>query len=430
MKLRLFQSPDGDCLLLTGAGGTRVLVDGGRLGRFRKHVSPTLGQIHAAGQTLDVVCVSHIDEDHIQGILEMMDNHARWIVHHHHGDSPQTRPDEDEPPPIGEVWHNSFGELIPDDAGPIADVLAAMASLLSNHPDLEIAEQVHSYMNITAGEEQALKLSRRLRPEQLDIPLNPRSDQRLMYARDGDAPFDIGGLKFTVIGPFEEDLETLRAEWKLWLDLNQGIVQQVRDQAILDEAALLGAGAADLSGPRIAAAGELGDRGEVTTPNLASLMLLVEEGDTKVLLTGDGHEDEIIRGLEKSGTIDAGEGLHVDVLKIPHHGSEYNMTDKLAKRVTANHYVFDGVGSHHNPDTRIVEIVLNSRMGTDSQRSPNPEVDQPFRVWFSSSESSCGTALREAHIKEVRSKVRSIQNNIPGRMKFSFLSGSFVEFDV
>jgi len=430
LRLRIFQSPDGDCLLLTGNDGSRILVDGGLKGRFQTHVAPTLGQVRESGGGLDVVCVSHIDRDHIEGVLELMDNHARWIVHHHHGDSPATRPGSAEPPGVGEIWHNSFGELIPDDAGAISDVLASMASILSYHPDIELIELANDYRNLANGEEQALKLSRRIRPGQLDIALNPRSDGRLMYARVGDAPFQVGALTVTVIGPFETDLESLRAEWKEWLKDNQDVVKGIRDQALLDEAALLGAGAVDLSGPLIAAAGELGDRGEVTTPNLASLMLLVEEDGKRVLLTGDGHEDEIIRGLEQSGTIAPGEGLHVEVLKVPHHGSEFNMSAKLAKRVTADNYVFDGCGSHHNPDTRIVGVIIESRIGGAGEKSPNPEVDRPFKLWFSSSESAAGTPARVAHLKAVRATVRSLQNDVPGRMTYSFLSRSFVDLEV
>ncbi len=430
MRLRLFQSPDGDCLLITGNDDTRILLDGGLKGRFQTHVAPTLGQIRESGGQLDVVCVSHIDKDHIEGILELMDNHARWIVHHHHGDSPATRPESAEPPGVGEIWHNSFGEMIPDDAGPISDVLAAMASTLSYHPDIELGRHIHTYQNIANGEEQALKLSRRIGAEQLGIPLNPRSDRRLMYARPGDDPFQVGGLTVTVIGPFEQDLENLRTEWKEWLEANQDVVNEIQDQARLDEAALLGSGAVDLAAPLIAAADELGDRGSVTTPNLASLMLLLEEDGKRVLLTGDGHEDEVIRGLEQSGTIAEGEGLHVEVLKVPHHGSEFNISEKLAKRVTADNYVFDGCGSHHNPDTRVVEVIAKSRIGSGEEKSENDEVDQPFKFWFSSSERAAGTALRKAHLKSVRSTVRSLQNDIPGRLTFSFLSKSFVEFEV
>lgn len=38
-------------------------------------------------------------------------------------------------------------------------------------------------------------------------------------------------------------------------------------------------------------------------PNVASLMLLVEEGAKRVLLTGDSHPDMILAGLSAQGLL-------------------------------------------------------------------------------------------------------------------------------
>ena len=37
--------------------------------------------------------------------------------------------------------------------------------------------------------------------------------------------------------------------------------------------------------------------------------------------------------------------MHVDVLKMPHHGSDRNMDRAFLERITADHYVFSGNGS-------------------------------------------------------------------------------------
>ena len=60
---------------------------------------------------------------------------------------------------------------------------------------------------------------------------------------------------------------------------------------------------------------ELGRRQDVTAPNLASLMLLVEENGKRLLLTGDGHAEDLINGLEKRGKLDPNKRLHLDVIK-------------------------------------------------------------------------------------------------------------------
>ena len=72
MRLTAFHASDGDCLLLTSTGTqptahgpqpTRILIDGGRKTSYEAQTRAVLGAL-GPGAALDVVCVSHIDEDH------------------------------------------------------------------------------------------------------------------------------------------------------------------------------------------------------------------------------------------------------------------------------------------------------------------------------------------------------------------------------
>src|SRR4029453_18729934 len=82
MRLTAFQSDKGDCLLLTNtAGTTRILVDGGMPASYDAHVAAAMGKLQVAKKTLDIVYVSHIDQDHIGGVLKMLDDEAEWRVH-------------------------------------------------------------------------------------------------------------------------------------------------------------------------------------------------------------------------------------------------------------------------------------------------------------------------------------------------------------
>ena len=75
MKLQVFHATDGDCLLLSsGDERHHMLVDGGRKVSFRQNTRDHLAQMRVAGEKLDVVCVSHIDDDHISGILSLIED--------------------------------------------------------------------------------------------------------------------------------------------------------------------------------------------------------------------------------------------------------------------------------------------------------------------------------------------------------------------
>ena len=81
MKLKVFRSEKGDCLLLTSRNGKRMLIDGGMEDSYEAHVAPELSRMREANKKLDLVYVSHIDRDHISGVLRMLDDEAEWRVH-------------------------------------------------------------------------------------------------------------------------------------------------------------------------------------------------------------------------------------------------------------------------------------------------------------------------------------------------------------
>lgn len=428
MKITLFHSAEGDCLLLTADDDSRLLVDGGRSHTWRDHAAPFMGKLRDQGGTLDAVCVSHIDRDHIEGILRMMDDRVRWIVHRHqiaNGNASHPAPESPEPPDVGAIWHNAFHEMVDDNEGRVSDLFAAMTRVLAFHPDEALQAFGAGRPDLALSKKQAIQLSRRVGGAQLGIPLNPPAGGKLMMARAGEAPFQLGGFTVRVLAPFEAELEALRDEWNTWLEDNEHVLEEIRGQAGEDEEAIEGAGLGAARARLQLAAKELGDRGEVTLPNLASLMLHVEADGKTTLLTGDGHQDELLEGLEMTGLVGEGAGLHVDVLKIPHHGSEFNMDETLFKRITADHYIINADGGHDNPDLAIIDVMLRSRLGAEDEVSSNPEVDQPFRLWFSSSPTAIASATRAAHMEAVRQRVRDFQNDAPaGRLRYSFLSGS------
>jgi beta-lactamase superfamily II metal-dependent hydrolase len=44
--------------------------------------------------------------------------------------------------------------------------------------------------------------------------------------------------------------------------------------------------------------------------------------------------------------------IHVDLLKVQHHGSNHSTTQDFFERVTADHYVISGNGKHGIPSRR------------------------------------------------------------------------------
>jgi beta-lactamase superfamily II metal-dependent hydrolase len=90
---------------------------------------------------------------------------------------------------------------------------------------------------------------------------------------------------------------------------------------------------------------------DASKPNLSSIMLHVKDDTGKTaIFTGDGRGDHLLQGLGQAGLLSAAGTIHVDVFKLPHHGSDRNVTKTFFKKVTADHYVASANGKDGNPD--------------------------------------------------------------------------------
>jgi Metallo-beta-lactamase superfamily len=418
MRIEVFQSDKGDCLLISGRDGTRMLADAGMSSSYSEHVAPALGRIAGKGGELDLVYVSHIDRDHIGGVLQLMEDHVAWRVRdfqHESGNDDFPDPPRPRPPKVNRLWHNAFHDVIADNAGPVEEMLATTAALLeAGEGDERLIAETQRELAASVGD--GIELSKRAREEQLGIPVNGEFEGKLAMVRGEPQTVELGSLELTLLGPFKEDVDALRREWNDWLRENADEVRRLRAEMAADTDRLVSGDVDGFRSGMALRAKELGNRSRVTVPNLASIMLLAEENGRTLLLTGDGHRDEIIKGLEKAGRLED-DGLHVDVLKVQHHGSEHNIDADFCRRITADHYVFCANGEHENPDLAVVDAVVGSRK--DSER--------PYKLWFNSSKTASVSARGRDHMKEVEALIARLARGNRRTMRATFLDrDSFV----
>jgi len=437
MKLTVFQSSKGDCLVLADAEQEHhILVDGGMRDSYQEYVAPALGKFAETGKSLDLVYVSHIDQDHIAGVLQLLNDIVAWRVHDFqlgHGNPSHPEPDSPRPPAVKDIWHNAFHELIPENQGEIADLLAASASILSGASAVELKGIATQQQELVQSIPEAIRVSRRVSKEQLNIPLNRHFNGKLAFVREDEnppAPASFGALDIRVIGPFDSDLDRLRKDWNGWLKDNKESLAKLQKKAKRDAERLGTNEAIALLNLRLSQAEDLGKRSKVTPPNLASLMLLVEENGNTVLLTGDGHADDILKGLAFHQKLDAEGRIHVNVLKVQHHGAEFNIDENFVSKVTADHYIFCGNGEHENPDLLVLKTLIESRIGDVEFRASHPKASGPFKLWFNSNELASKKAEARSHMEKIKALVSEFEATSNGRMTSEFLEDKTPSFEL
>ena len=328
--LEVLNAKWGDCLLLHVGDPEsldRVLIDGGPAGVYRSVLRPRLDEL-AARRTeggplpIRLAMVSHLDADHITGLLDM----AR--------DLDQRREDREELPyEIDGLWLNSFDDVIGSEG---VAVLAAVAQGERPPSDSGTASAASRSVAASVPQGQALRdLGGRL-----GLRLNRGRDDLIAAPAEGKLQVEVtGDLTFTVVAPSRTRLDELHEEW-------DEVVQRQAEKA--REAAL-------------AKAAEYLDR---SVFNLSSTVVLAEAGGRRMLLTGDARGDDVLAGLEGAGLMEDGT-IHVDLLKLPHHGSDHNVDTDFFRRVTADHYVISADGSHGNPEVATLRMLSESRRSDD-----------------------------------------------------------------
>jgi hypothetical protein len=157
-----------------------------------------------------------------------------------------------------------------------------------------LADLAEQNQDLVTGVNTAIQVSNRISAKQLNIPLNKPENGKLMFVRGDTAPIQLGTMRIQILGPRSADLKRLRDDWDAWLRPNKETLRTLRQKAKQTEDKL-GSEAQRVMAPMIEQAKELGDSSSVTPPNLASLMLLVEQSNgnnvKRIILTGDGFGD-------------------------------------------------------------------------------------------------------------------------------------------
>jgi hypothetical protein len=418
MKLETFYASDGDCLLLSSEDGHHALIDGGRTPSFRENTWPRLEELAANDQLIDLLVVTHIDADHISGILWLMKQVAEWERYDYQtgvGANPTyPKPDFGRPPTVTKLWHNAWSAQLGDLAGPIEALTGRMSQAVglqaSTKTDLSVPAQ--RLLDAATGIAESIGQGYELRQlAELETSVDRNSPfEDLVLLRTPPHVEPLGSASLTVIGPSPKHLARLRQDWARWIEDVGESTDNLGTAA--PGAAALGGGVGVPMSPdtaatlltRIATAADIieqSDPSKVTPPNRASLTLLVEEGDRLCLLTGDAADEELLDGLRAAKAIDQGVA-RVDLLKVQHHGSEYNLSRDFAEVVVADHYVFSADGNHKNPDPRVVRTIIEARRSCPDD----------FTLWFNCSPTRT-TASRSDALQAAISEATDATSDCP-----------------
>ena len=342
LRLKMYPAKNGDAFLVD-AGGTYILIDAGFALTYQAFIATDLAKLVLDGGRLDLVVCTHIDADHIGGLLEFFSLNG----------TPDRRGIE-----VSAIWHNSLQSLPASAAAPdgVVDQMVLESIRRLGFPGVAAS----SSNPISAR--QGSSLAKLLR--QFGYTWNSGDGTTCISA--GDAPVSLSSsVSVHVIGPTTARLEELR---ELWLREVQklGYRGSSNPSDLIDDAYEMWCARAQA--PSVPRATPIAARGglrladvympDTSVSNGSSIALIVCTGNTRLLFLGDALAEDMVTIL-KAQQLTAGPVIF-DAIKVSHHGSLHNTSVKLLSIVDSPCFLISSDGSRHgHPDFEVLAEIVD-----------------------------------------------------------------------
>ncbi|GAA2475916.1 MBL fold metallo-hydrolase [Terrabacter carboxydivorans] len=327
----------GDCLLVEcprpGGPTWRMLVDGGPPDTWPL-LEARLRRLDPADRHIDVAVITHIDNDHIGGMIPFLASDLATDV--------------------GDFWFNGRTHLSPTAPGRtrsieqgeslVTALLGPLGTSKSGTPGVQAPGHALPW-NVAFGGG----------PVETGAPAGPAGP-----AAQGTIGASVtvtvpDGPTITVLSPTPGGLAKLAATWSATLHT----ALQPRDRGLAPPVDVLGPldDLPHLAGERTPA--------DSSVPNGSSIALLLEHRGASIVLGADAYGDVLAAGLHGVARARGQQNLPVDAVKLPHHGSQANVVAALLAAAPASHYLVSTNGDvfHHPDDPAIARVVVDAPAG-------------------------------------------------------------------
>lgn len=346
LRIRIYPAGNGDAFLLSAAG-SNVLVDGGYAQTFDENIHPDLLEIASRGEYLDLVIASHIDADHISGLMRFL--------------AVNEKSTESKVVGVGEVWHNSLRSLTATNDAAIrpTDQLILDAINRRGHPaHVGIVSNGPKEISARQGSSLASLIHRG------GYRWNDH-EGATSIAVERTPVFQLAGGNIRVIGPTQQRLDGLLKWWKgrlrqMGYNGPTGAGDEIDDafELICEHA-----GESAASRPVPVSARERKNLEDVYDPDVSitngsSIATIIELGGARVLMLADAWAEDVVpalRALQSNG-----HSMLFDAIKISHHGSLRNTSPDLLRLIDAPRYIVSSNGNAHgHPDIEVLAAIVD-----------------------------------------------------------------------
>ena len=370
IQIKMFKANEGDAILVSFGENSdiNIMIDMGPRSTYEEYIKPVLKDLKLNGKKLDLLVITHIDEDHIFGALEFMKENGieRRVID------------------VGEVWHNAYRHLqfdkekvvkLSDKEKEKVDEIIVSNTPASDNKDGSIDISVN----------QGISLGGYLLKDNYNW--NGYFNNNAVKCEEGIKEIDfMKGIKIILLSPNKDKLNKLSKIWLKELKDNYNL-KNISDEEFWDDAYeyymqyLKGddCEASDIAYSKVTEKNikkwALIEESDSSKPNGATISFIIEYKGDKLLFLGDAHENIIYESL-KTLKDDCYE-LDFKVVKLAHHGSNKNISRRLIELINTRKYLIstDGI-RHDHPDMEAISKILTKSTKKEKELIFNYEIDK------------------------------------------------------
>lgn len=309
--IQVLHASHGDCLFIRHQQDGSIfnlLIDGGpaetfgQLYGYAKPLRSLLEELRERNESIDLAIITHVDDDHIGGILEAMsyDDYLPFLVK--------------------EFWFNSYRL--------ISSIVVEQNDKKNEVSGIADAESKTSISQGVTLEEKLSKLNWYNQVIHNDIP-----------------PLIRSGLEFTILSPSVKTLQRLGKKWE-------------REYPQTEKKTAKAESDHNFPFSHFFCADQF--KSDPSIPNGSSIAFILKIGNIKLLLLADSHAGIVEKKLRSLG-YSSDNPLECSMVKISHHGSKGNTSQSLLSLLSSKRYVISTDSSiFRHPDKRTIARILSA----------------------------------------------------------------------
>lgn len=346
--IKIFPALNGDSILLDFSNNL-FLIDGGYVNTFNEYLCDELKRKSEEGKRISYLIVTHIDSDHISGIVRLLEKNTNSEIID-----------------IENIWHNSYRHI-----KDLADNLSmkdfdGKTDLTALSGKSYLKEVIESRHEISA--EQGSTLSA--------LILKGKYNWNSEFAGKAISIDNLNTVsiddktRIRILSPNNQKLSKLKRLWNKELykkgyniseddsnydDAFEFLMAQEKEKKVLVKKDISG-GDIDIN--------ELSNLEiieDTSVTNGSSISFVIETDNKKLLFLADAHPSVILESL-KMHYSDEEFPIEFDIIKLSHHGSITNTSKELLEVIDSKNYIISSDGSKFgHPDIETIARIINRK---------------------------------------------------------------------